>query len=660
MDRRLLYILWKSGINRYIAISQYIRYNEISVLPNIINFRIKEQGSPMSTTLSSSIQIDGVKYCAAEVCHEQVQVDIIESGEGYIYRRMVVSNPSSANSPQITEPRVIDASIPCTGTARLHTMLGCNNNQLSFKPIDMDFAVGDVHQMAPCYGGSSNYTAAPFWDITIDGRVYLFVLGWTGQWVCTVERTENAIRFTAGMQYADFYLRPGESFNLPSVCILEGKEGEDAAAVRRRFRRLMMTEMNPLPKNVKKLPIAIGPYSRYEFYYPNFYWHTYGGQMDTIRAARRMGGIDTHWLDAGWFEGRFPGGVGNYAYLDSYREHGLKPIADAAHREGMKFLLWFEPYRVKKGNQVHREHPEYLLDVDWEEAPVIDTAPEFCLLNLGDDEAYDYIYGVISGIIRDNHVDYYREDNNFPPLDYWRRNDEPSRDGVNEIRFINNLYRLWDSLRAEFPGLLVDNCNSGGKRLDFESMRRTVTLWRCDGCGGPVYDKVPTDIWSMNENLSLSEYVPYHATGAWELSAYIMRASITSGFVSQHDILNPDFDYDTAQKAMKEVAHYSCYWDGDFYPMTEFTMDMDCFTAYQLAKGDAGYVTVFRRPECPESDYVIRFNAVDPGALYEIRLSDESRDVTFTTAMGAELAEGYRVTLPVPQSSLIVEYLKIR
>ena len=434
----------------------------------------------MINNLSAGIVIDGKKYDAFDVDCETVKIDITESGDGYLYRRMVVSNPSDKNSPQITSPRIIDTVIECKESAKLHTMLGAYNNQLSFKPIDKDLFVGYTYEMAPCYGSPSNFTAVPFWDITIDGRVYLFAVGWTGQWTATIQRTKEGVRVSTGIQYANFYLEPGEALNLASVCVIEGRDGEDAAAVRRRFRRLMMTEFCPLPKNVKKLPIAIGPYCRYEFYYPNFYWHTYGGQLDTIKAAKRMGSIDTHWLDAGWFEGRFPNGVGNYEYLESYKEHGLKPIADAAHKEGMKFLLWFEPYRVKEGNQVYREHPEYLMNVDWDEAPVIDVSPDDYLFNLADDEAFDYIYKKISTIIRENNVDYYREDNNFPPLDYWRRNDKPNREGINEIRFVNNLHRLWDSLKAEFPGLIVDNCNSGGKRIDFEAMRRAERLYSGD------------------------------------------------------------------------------------------------------------------------------------------------------------------------------------
>ena len=235
-------------------------------------------GKNMNNFLSASIKINGIKYDAFELDNPCVKVNITQTGDGYIYRKMTVSNPSNINSEQVSEPRVIDAVIPCKESAFLHTICGCNCNQVSFKPIDKDFAVGDEFEFMPIDGNSASGYGAPFWDVVVDGKAYLFSLGWTGQWVCKVTRTEDSLLISAGMQFADFYIKPGEEFNLPSACILEGKDGEDAAAIRRRFRRIMMSDgMSPLPKNVKKLPIAIGPYGRYMFFTYNAHWHTYEG-----------------------------------------------------------------------------------------------------------------------------------------------------------------------------------------------------------------------------------------------------------------------------------------------------------------------------------------------------------------------------------------------
>ena len=42
------------------------------------------------------------------------------------------------------------------------------------------------------------------------------------------------------------------------------------------------------------------------------------------------------------------------------------------------------------------------------------------------------------------------------------------------------MYRLWDALLEKFPHLIIDNCSSGGHRIDIETLRRSVPLWRSD------------------------------------------------------------------------------------------------------------------------------------------------------------------------------------
>ena len=381
--------------------------------------------------------------------------------------------------------------------------------------------------------------------------------------------------------------------------------------------------------------------------------------IKNIRKIQEIGNFDTYWLDANWFTAGFPAGVGNYTFHENFPQ-GVKPIFDEAHRAGLRTLLWFEPFRVVDGSQTHREHPDYLLYVDWDVAPVMNTGPGNYLLNLTREEVYQHLYKTVSTIIRENSVDIYREDNNFPPLDFWMRNDEPNRLGINEIRFINNLYRYWDSLREEFPGLYVDNCASGGRRYDFESMRRSVALWRCDGGGEPVTPERDTAVWNQNHTISLSEYLPFHAIGATVPEAYECRSTFTAGFVHNWDIHSHDFDMEKGKAAIAEIAYYSNYWVGDFYPLTKHDFNDDCFLAYQLALDGNGYATVFRRKLCEESEFVIKFNAIDENASYELKISDEDRCVSCGLATGKELIEGYKVTLPEPRTSMLVEYIKIK
>jgi hypothetical protein len=50
---------------------------------------------------------------------------------------------------------------------------------------------------------------------------------------------------------------------------------------------------------------------------------------------------------------------------------------------------------------------------------------------------------------------------------------------------IKGMYDMWDELRARHPGILLDSCASGGRRIDLEVLSRAVILSRSDYEFGP-------------------------------------------------------------------------------------------------------------------------------------------------------------------------------
>ena len=56
--------------------------------------------------------------------------------------------------------------------------------------------------------------------------------------------------------------------------------------------------------------------------------------------------------------------------------------------------------------------------------------------------------------------------------------------GITENLYNHGLYTYWDAIRAagarQNSAFAIDNCASGGNRIDLESLSRTVFLWRND------------------------------------------------------------------------------------------------------------------------------------------------------------------------------------
>lgn len=561
-------------------------------------------------------------------------------------------NKGKAETPIIEDIKTVDIILNTNSrecAPVLHQLHGDSCGGQSFAPFDTElFWPGQVLTMAPSGGRPSNATAFPFFDLEYEGQGVITAIGWSGQWSASYHRSDDKLQtaFCAGQELTHMQLQPGESIRTPRVLLMPW-EG-DRAQAHNRFRRLMMSEYLPKPNgHLINMPVVLQTFDLYHNFctdhvdYPD--WATEAGQIEAVEAAHRLG-CDTYWFDAGWFVGDFPAGVGNWFCKPKEFPNGLKPVSDRCHELGMKFVLWFEPCRVAPNTQIAYEHPEWLLG----------DASADRLFNLGIPEARRWMTDMLSSRITEFGVDVYREDFNIDPLGFWRSCDASNRQGMAEIRFIEGHYAMWDELLERHPGLWIDNCASGGRRIDLETISRSVPLWRSDtGCfsGHPE--------WNQLQSAALSQYLPLHTACGWSHDAYTLRSSATSGVIVQLPYHDEGFPFEEARQAIAEVEQCRKYWYGDFYNLTGVTSTVDDMIAYQFHRADldAGVVYVYRRQLCLYSGLVLTFQGLDNAAGYQLEVIDDHRRVVQSVeCTGAQLMEeGFEVRLP-KRSSVIIRY----
>lgn len=561
-----------------------------------------------------------------------------------------LKNTGSANTKQITLPKTLDLYIPASEPVQYHSLTGDDCCAESFLPID--HPITEALHVEPANGRSSDLTGFPFCDLTADGCTAVVAIGWTGQWSRDILPDDGGVTVQVGLCDADFYLLPGEEVRLPSVLIVTG---EGVRQTRREFRRTMRAHFSPKDRLLpgENLPISIQCFDRYfggvDGVGTDSSWATEAGQLRTLTAARKIPAIDTQWLDAAWFEKGFPCGVGNFRFSAGF-PNGLKAVTDAVHQEGMHFVLWFEPERVYEGSDLFPQTDKLLLNPD---------RPDTRLYNLGDPAAWAWLKETLANMIRDNGIDVYRQDFNMEPLPYWRHNDEPGRKGIHEIKHIMGMYDLWDALMEEFPHLFIDDCSSGGRRLDLETMSRAVSLWRSDtGCFPETKDR-RVSLWSQNQIMTLSEYLPFHSCATWDTDPYAVRSTATQGLACNFAIFDPAFDFETTAAVIEEVDQLRGYWNGDFYPLTTPTNDETVWCAYQLDRDGSGVAYVFRREFAQQSATVLYLEAMEPEANYQVTMIDDALQQQVITCDGKTLQGGLNVIIPHKRGSVIVRYQKI-
>ncbi len=497
----------------------------------------------------------------------------------------------------------------------------------------------------------------PFFNYQSGNDGILVALGWNGRWFAEFDHQgKGKTNISAGMEFLNAKLLPGESIRSPRV-LLAYWSGE-AMHAQNMFRQLILAHYAPRQQNGHLVV-------------PPVFCLTWGGipsktHLATIaKIVEKKIPFDAYWIDAGWygtgtvpsnsvFQGDWGPMAGDWRVNRNWHPDTLRPVSEAATNAGMKFLLWVEPERAIQGRPVTMEHPEYFY-----RSPNKKLSPgQTLLLNLGTTAAMNWAIETVSGLIAQNKIDWYREDFNLDPGKYWDNADPTDRQGISEIRFVENLYHFWDTLKVRYPGLQIDNCASGGRRIELETLSRALSVCRSD------YNCFPAASLEaiQDHSFGISYWIPLEGTfninRADIADIYEMRSGLSSGMSIR--AVHPNLceaQWDLLRRHVVEAKRARDYFYGDYYPLTNTCGSINSWSAYHfyLPKEKRGMLVAIRRPKCdvPSMKFDLLTIPSDQ-TIWEFENADTGHVQKFT---GKEIREkGFEVIIPHPRKSSIYYY----
>ncbi len=580
--------------------------------------------------------------------------------EGFYDWTVTLHNTGEETSAPVTDLYGLKLFFPLKESDSFiyHGLKGDSCSLESYEPETVLLKSGDSLTKEPVGARSSNTTAFPYFDFAMENCSIVCGIGWSGQWKMTAARSAEGVTVTAGQRDLNTVLYPEESIRSVRILLWAGEE--DTLHARQKFVSCHRRYASPFATRGADYacPIATQAFDRYfwnakaeEGKAP--YFETEEAQVRICHSVGQCEYFNMHWVDACWFRDTFRSGVGNYETYSTGFPNGLKPISDAAHQNGLKFIVWFEPVRAVEGSEAwnrFKDNPKQLIRLPGEGS---------ALMNLGDGEVWQWVYSHIVSVMEENGIDCYREDFNIEPLDYLISIEEENRKGMAQMRFTEGIYKLWDALSAHFPGLFIDNCASGGRLLDVETCSRGFSLWQSDTACAREANGIPTAMIQQNQNLALSRYIPHHQGSTFYTDAYTVRSSATYGIACEFAFIDDDFDVSAAKAAVAEVKRMSRYWKGDFTPLTEFDKKTDSYAAYALTLSEQeGMIAVFRRPDAAENIFALHLSDMDQAATYRITCVDEDRREKMMTLSGADF-ENLEVCIEKAPGSMLLFWEKI-
>lgn len=536
-----------------------------------------------------------------------------------------LKNTADKNSPAIKNFYAADCTLPVKGT-ELYYSKGTEPAADDFELMKQTLTFVPVNFSA---NGGRTESVMPYFNLSGKDCGAVFCIGWSGQWYASIAQTLSGVSVKAKQQKLNAYLEPNEEIRSPLVS-LTFYNNSNALKGFNSFRKWTVDCV--YPENVKMITTAGVGAEQPGMTVENIVNNILNSPAEFTDA------LDAYWIDAGWYPHKvsWGDGVGDW-YPDPERfPEGFSAVSDAAAEKGLDLLLWYEPERCAVGTQVYNDcinNEGWIITSD-------DT--ERNMVNLANEGALRYITDYMLDSLKSNKVSYLRIDSIPEPLPFWETADKAwgnGRKGITENHYVTNFYGFLDTLRAEIPNLKVDNCCSGGKRIDIEMSRRSIPLWRSDYNCLDGEGKAKSDILQATQaqTYGISFWLPIHGTCAYVDGEYADRTNIIP--------------------CTQRVGYESVrsYMDENYYPLCYGGLDTSRFQASQYGTQAEGFAVVYKRENVESEIFTLRLNGLEPDKTYVVYDYDKPEQKLERT--GKELMnDGLELQIKETPKSAIIMY----
>jgi alpha-galactosidase len=256
-------------------------------------------------------------------------------------------------------------------------------------------------------------------------------------------------------------LRPGETYETVPVAVgcVRGGFTEGVQALTRYRRAVCLKPRN----NKSRCPVIFNDYM-------NCLWGdpTEANELPMIAAAAKSG-CEYYVIDAGWYAEAnedWSQTIGAWQPSTTRWPHGLRFVLDQIRQAGMVPGLWLEP-EVAGAKSLLAQKPD-----DWfliRHGRRVLKNSRF-LLDFRNPEVRAYLDQVIARLVNDYGVGYIKMDYNVDSLQGTEVNADSFGQGLLQH---NRAHLAWlDSILNHYPDLVIENCGSGGGRMDYAMLSR--------------------------------------------------------------------------------------------------------------------------------------------------------------------------------------------
>ena len=476
------------------------------------------------------------------------------------------------------------------------------------------------------------------------GEVYGFSLVYSGNFLAQTEvSTFDITRVMMGIHPEGFQweLGAGEEFQTPEVVMVYSSQGLNKMS--QTYHRLYRKRLMRGVWRDQARPILL---NNWEATYFDFNEE----KILNIAAKAKEAGVELFVLDDGWFGTRNDDyrGLGDwYVNLEKLPD-GISGLSRKVEEMGLKFGLWVELEMVNKDSDLYRAHPDWIIGVP---ERFESHSRHQHVLDFSRKEVVDYIYAMVSKIIRESSISYIKWDMNRYMTEPYSRGLDASSQGKVMHKYILGVYDLYTRLTTEFPEILFESCASGGARFDPAMLYFAPQTWTSDDTDGSERTKIQYGTSYVYPIVSMGAHVsavPNHQL--YRVTPLSSRANVayfgTFGYELDLNLLsNKEMEMIKEQIGFMKENRELIQMDGDFYRLRSPFEGND--TAWMVVSQDrkqaiAGFYQKMNKVNA--SWLRLKLQGLDKERLYDVQCEE-----TIYQAYGDELMY---VGIPVDRERL--------
>ncbi len=349
--------------------------------------------------------------------------------------------------------------------------------------------------------------------------------------------------------------------------------------------------------------------------------------FNIAKQAKELG-VDMLVMDDGWFGKRDDdeSGLGDWFVNEKKLKGGLKALTSRISDIGMKFGIWFEPEMISEDSDLYRAHPDWAIAVP-DRKPT--RSRQQLVLDMTREDVREYLYNVISNVLRSADISYVKWDMNRSICDWYSAGLSADKMGEMPHRYVLGLYELLERLTTEFPDVLFEGCSGGGGRFDAGMMHYTPQIWTSDDTDAYERTRIQygsSFFYPISTMGSHVAAVPNHQTGRiTSIEARAVTAMAGSfGYELDLGLLCDEEKAAVAEQIKRFKKHGELIHNGKYYRLANPLEDnYSIWSFVSEDKSEALVHGIIYRTEPNMLRYTVKLRGVDPNKNYKLEGTDE-------------------------------------